>query len=114
MADARVRGSGCAVTARELWPLFLSMPLAVQVAIPLALVLLGLGVWTASNMAGRAVAWADERRLAPRAARLVLRRREWRARLARRGPRWWVDRRARVLLAVLERADDDLEEADQR
>lgn len=100
------------MSARHLWPLFLSLPLVVQAwLVLLALVVLA-GVWTLSRAAGRAVAWVDERRLVPRVARLLWRRREWRVRLARRGPRWWVDRHARVLLAGLERADDDLEEAD--
>lgn len=100
------------MTVRHLWPVLLSLPFAAQSAIVLALLLLAVGIRSASLWVGRAAAWADEHRLVPRAARLLWRRREWRVRMARRGPRWWVDRRARVLLADLERVGDDLEEAD--
>lgn|GEM_PF-3758199 len=101
------------MTAAHVWHFFASMPAVVQAWAVFALALLGLGVRCASLWVGRAVAWVDEHRLVPRAARLLWRRREWRVRLARRGPRWWVDRRARVLFADLERAGDDLEEADR-
>lgn len=50
------------MTLAKLWALFCSLPLVVQAWIVFALLLLGVGVWTASRCAGRVVAWADERR----------------------------------------------------
>lgn len=100
------------MTAARLWHLFSLLPFAAQLALVVALLLLVVGVWTVSRSAGRAVAWVDERRLMPRAVRVVRRRREWRVRLVRRGPQWLVDHRAARLLASLDASGGDLEEAD--
>lgn len=99
------------VTLSHLWSLLLVLPLAAQSAVVLALVLLGVGVAAVSLGAGRAAGWAQQRRVVPRAVRLVRSRREWRVRVARRGPQRLIDRRARVLLASLESGAGDTEAA---
>ncbi len=99
------------MTAR-LWHLFSSLPLPVQAWLVFVLAMLGLGVWTASRAAGRAAGWLGERRVPSRAVRVVRRRREWRVRVACRGPQWLVDRRAARLLAAMDTSGAGLEEAD--
>ncbi|HZP55007.1 hypothetical protein [Actinocrinis sp.] len=98
------------MTLSRLFSLFAALPFAAQAAIVLALALLVLGAVTTALAAGRVAAWAQERRVLPRAVHLARRPGRWRVVAARRGPRWWIDRQAQVLLR--EFAGDDLEEAD--
>lgn len=94
-----------------LWEQFCLLPWQARAALALALVLLLVGAVVVSLGAGRVVGWAGERRVVPRVVRAVLRRREWRVRVARRGPQRLVDRQARALLAALD--GDEREEADR-
>lgn len=93
------------------WGQFCLLPWQAQAALALALVLLLVGAVVVSLGAGRVAAWAGERRVVPRVVRAVLRRREWRVRVARRGPQRLVDRQARALLAALD--GDEREGADR-
>lgn len=89
-----------------LWEQFCLFPWQARAALVLAAVLLLVGAVVVSLGAGRVVGRVQERRVVPRVVRAVLRRREWRVRVARRGPQRLVDRQARALLADLESADD--------
>lgn len=89
-----------------MWEQFCLFPWQARAALVLAAVLLLVGAVVVSLGAGRVVGRVQERRVVPRVVRAVLRRREWRVRVARRGPQRLVDRQARALLADLESADD--------